>query len=103
METPSLRRLSNAATFVQSGKAVAGSRGVEWGVNWAQLGPSQATYAIWPRSRPPLQTQVRVAGFPDPMGIQVYLVEAAGRGRSHPHMARFSVLSESRGACVLCT
>ena len=31
------------------------------------------------------------------MGTRVYLVEAAGRERSQPHMARFSV-PESRGA-----
>ena len=37
------------------------------------------------------------------MSIRVYLAEAVGRERSQLHMDRFSLLRESRGACVLCT
>ena len=37
------------------------------------------------------------------MGTRVYVFEAEGRERSQPHMARFFVPCESRGACELCT
>ena len=38
-----------------------------------------------------------------PMGTWVYLVEAAGRERSQPHMARFFVPHKSGSAHALCT
>ena len=36
-----------------------------------------------------------------PMGLRVYLVEAAGRERSQAHMAQFSFPCESRSAQVM--
>ena len=37
------------------------------------------------------------------MGTRLYVVEAEGRERSHPHMAQFSFPRESRSAHALCT
>ena len=59
--------------------------------------------AMRPRSRARLQQEQKCGWSLDPMGLRVYLAEAAGRERSKAHISRFSVPCESRGGRVLCT